>query len=396
MVTRSSFAIRVKKVVLIVIVNVLVLEFLSFCFIHFLAIIRPENRLDLVVGEHYENITDQDLASFWSGRDELLGWNRQPFQSRRSTNSAGDFISISHGADGARNDSQKYDETLIATYGDSFTEGDEVNNDETWQSHLEGLIGFEVKNFGVSGYGIGQSFLKLRNHFDEGRVAPITMLVIYVDDLNRVVNNFRWFLNRSTKGKLAFKPSYRYLDGEVRFLPNPHIDKSMTLDELEVLTVELARLDYWETRWVYLDPKFPYLYQVVKALPKITEKVIAKFQTAKKYDSIWNTQEGRLVFNHILDEFYNATTDHDSIPVVVFIPSVNNWEEGRKIPPYWEIKNLLLEDVRKNPFVIDIYDADFDESKFSIRPFKGHPSPIGNKVIASHIASRLEDLGLLE
>jgi len=392
----SSFAKTAKKVALIVIVNILLLEFLSFCLIHSLAVIRPDLRLDLTVGEYYSTITDQDRALYLSARDERLGWNRKPFHSTRSMNSAGEFFSTSFGADGARNDPQQHHETLIATYGDSFTEGGEVNNDETWPFYLEDMLGYDVKNFGVGGYGIGQSFLKLQNHFENGRVAPLTMLVIYVDDLNRVVNNFRWFLNRNTAGKLSFKPSYRYIDGEIRFFPNPHIDESMTLDDLEALTIELASRDYWMTRWVYLVPQFPYVYQIIKVIPMATEKVIAKVQGMEQDEPIWNTQEGSVVVKHILEEFYKVTVENDSIPIVVFIPNVNDWKDGRKLPPYRTIKNQLLEDESKSLFVIDIYDADFDESRFSIKPFQGHPGPYGNKVIASNIASKLKELDLVD
>ena len=127
----------------------------------------------------------------------------------------------------------------------------------------------------------------------------------------------------------------------------------------------------------------------------ITDKIIAKFQIVEEDESIWSTQEGRIVVKHILDEFYKATIENDSVPVVLFIPVVNDWKDGRKIPPYHEIRTLLLEDGSKDLFVIDIYDADFDESRFSIQPFQGHPSPYGNQVIASHVASKLKELTLL-
>jgi hypothetical protein len=76
----------------------------------------------------------------------------------------------------------------------------------------------------------------------------------------------------------------------------------------------------------------------------------------------------------------------------LFIPAVSDWVDGCKTPPYHEIRNQFLEDGHKGPFVIDIYDADFDESRFSIRPFQGHPSPYGNQVIAFHVADKLKEL----
>ena len=389
--TISTFAHAVKKVSLILIVNILILELLSFCLIHSLAVIRPDLRTDLTIDQYFDTITDQDISSFWSGRDEFLGWNKMPFQNVTSVNSAGDPYSQSFGADGARNDSRAHDETLVATYGDSFTEGAEVNDDETWQFYLEHLVGGDVKNFGVSGYGIGQAFLKLQNHFKEGRVAPITMLVVFPDDLNRVVNNFRWFENRKTAGKLGFKPSYRFTDGKVRFFPNPTIDDSMTRNDFKALTMELAKRDYWMTQWVYFVPQFPYTYQIVRALPIIADKIFGRFRVVKKDTSIWNTEEGRMLVSYIFDEFYKATIANDSIPVILFIPDVRDWTDGRKVPPYDEIKALLLEASGEGPLVIDIYDAEFDARRFSVQPFHGHPSAYGNQVIADYVAKILKE-----
>jgi lysophospholipase L1-like esterase len=394
-ITNSKPARKFKSLGLIVAINLLLLEGLSFVLIHSLPVIRPDLRLDLTIDSYFATITDQDITSFQNGRDPLLGWNRRPFQSLTSVNSAGESYTVSFGADGSREDLREYGKVLIATYGDSFTEGGEVNNHETWQTYLEKLIEHDVKNFGVSGYGIGQAYLKLRRHFDEGRKAPVTMLVIYVDDLSRAVNNFRWFLNRKTDGELSFKPSFRYLDGAVRFFPNPPANDSMKLDDLKKLTMKLARQDYWMSRWLYFEPKFPYAYQIAKAMPMISRKVIARFQEAPDYESIWSTEEGNLVAKHIIEQFYRVSIANDSIPVLLFIPNVNNWANGRKRPEYHDFKAMLLEDSSIDIATIDIYDANFDESRFSIQPFQGHPSPYGNQIIASHVASKLKELDLI-
>lgn len=394
--TRSGFARATKKLVLIALGNLLLLEFLSLLAVHSLAIVRPQLRLDLVVERHFATITQQDLARFWSRRHALLGWDIRPFQVIESTNSAGESWSASFGADGAREDPRPHDHTLIATYGNSFTEGAEVNNDETWQFYLEGLLGHDVKNFGVGGYGMGQAFLKLRAHLEEQRVAPITMLVIYTVNLSRAVNDFRPFLKPNTGGKLAFKPSHRYLDGEVRFFPNPDVDRSMALDDLQHLAMELASRDYWMTRSPHVVPKFPYLYQIVKHIPMVIEKVRKKVWAAEDEEFIWTSEEGVQVARHIIEQFRESAVEHGSIPVVLFIPHVNGWENGRKSPPYLEVKNQLLKDAKNDLVIIDIYDAEFDEERFSIRPFKGHPSAYGNGVIAAHVASELKGRGLVE
>ncbi len=41
----------------------------------------------------------------------------------------------------------------VATFGDSFTYGDEVEDDEAWSNVLSTRLGCRVANFGVGGYG---------------------------------------------------------------------------------------------------------------------------------------------------------------------------------------------------------------------------------------------------
>jgi hypothetical protein len=48
----------------------------------------------------------------------------------------------------------------VLAIGDSFTFGDEVDDDETWPARLEGLLNERVLNGGVSAYGIDQAFLR--------------------------------------------------------------------------------------------------------------------------------------------------------------------------------------------------------------------------------------------
>jgi hypothetical protein len=386
---------KFRKIGLVILVNVVVFEILSFFLIYSIGFIKPDWRLDLTIEDLFKDITEDDLRIARKGRDRLLGWDRKPHDSHTGTNTAGMVWTISWGADGAREDPVDRGQVLIATYGDSFTAGAEVNNDQTWQYFLEELIGYEVKNFGVSGYGTGQAFLKLKKHIGEGMIAPITILAIYPDDLARVVNNFRLFLNRDTHGKIAFKPSFRYLDGEVRFLPNPYDDESMSLSDLKSLAMRSAELDFWMSKWLYLKLEFPFSIQVARAAPLVVRKFWRKIMGRQEGGSIWEDEEGRFVLEHILEEFSAIAGTDGVIPVVVFIPEVRRWKDGRIEPRYAEFKEEFWVDSRHDILAIDVADAEFDESRFLINGFEGHTSPYGNRVIANHIFEKLEEFELL-
>lgn len=277
-----------------------------------------------------------------------------------------------------------------------FGQGSEVNNDEPWQFYLDKLIHHDVKNFGVSGYGIDQAYLKLKSHYDIGSVAPITMLVVYDNDLKRALNNYRELVNLTGPTKLTFKPSYRLIDGQVRFFPMPEVDSSMTLDDLRAMAMGFSTNDYLMTNQrLYFAPEFHYSCQVIKAPPKIANKAYPKIRGVPFDTSIWNTQEGYLVANHIIDQFNQAAKQIGSISIVMFIPDVSKWKDGRKMPPYHAIRAHLENKNGNGPLVLDIADAEFDESRFSIMPFKGHPSRYGNQAIASHIAGKLKEWHLV-
>lgn len=81
----------------------------------------------------------------------------------------------------------------IAIFGDSFTFGEEVSDDETFAHQLELLVpGVEVLNFGVHGYGHDQELLYLREALPLYR--PDLVLVGHVtDDSMRNMLAFRSF-----------------------------------------------------------------------------------------------------------------------------------------------------------------------------------------------------------
>ncbi len=81
--------------------------------------------------------------------------------------------------------------TRILAFGDSFTFGEDVSDDEAWPHRLEELLpGSEVLNFGVHGYGHDQMLLALE---EEGvKYHPDVVLVGFLsDDMERNLLSFR-------------------------------------------------------------------------------------------------------------------------------------------------------------------------------------------------------------
>ena len=113
--------------------------------------------------------------------DPVLGWSIRP-----GAMSVSNEITYTANSIGIRS-SREYDEnkseavTRIAAFGPSFTFGDEVPDHFAWPVVLEqSYPDLEAMNWGVSGYGTDQSFMRYEN---EGMLyQPDIVLIGYEED----------------------------------------------------------------------------------------------------------------------------------------------------------------------------------------------------------------------
>jgi hypothetical protein len=138
----------------------------------------------------------------------------------------------------------------IASFGDSFTHGAEVGNEDTWQHQLETMTeGVEVLNFGVDAYGVDQAYLRYRR--DAVRYAPhIVLIGFLVENINRSVSVYRPAYYHQTSGVSA-KPRFRVDDhGELELVPLPVASREDLFRRMESgeLIEVLRETDYWVQR----------------------------------------------------------------------------------------------------------------------------------------------------
>ncbi|MBT8137297.1 MAG: hypothetical protein KJO54_09830 [Gammaproteobacteria bacterium] len=371
----------------VVLVNLLVLEFLAVAGVYALGIVKPQRRLDLFLDQQLENVDQQRLEDYLAGSfHQQLGWSIRPGTSSTGVNKAGNEWQANYDARGARVSCTDSADMLIASYGDSYTHGDEVANDATWQCVMEQQLGQRVINYGVPGYGVGQALLRMQQHWDEGRIAPVTLLVIYTDDMRRVLNNYRPFVNPNTAGKLAFKPGYRAINGQVVFRPNPLTPATGTPDLVRQLALRIAPDEFWTRQYVRVLPRFPYSLSLARA----GQQMFASEGGLVGYAlNVWDTREARDVAMHLLEKFAADAAVHGTEAAVMFIPHVNSWSRGRQPADYADFVDKVLRPAGLDLTIVDFADARFDEAKFSIVPFKGHPSPQGNQQLAQFILAGL-------
>ena len=140
----------------------------------------------------------QVLAGTGQGRylhDDLVGYVPRPGFSGLSQNPGFTGVSQSYDALGLRRNGPgpvpDPDRAAVLVTGDSYTNGEDVTDRETWPAHLERLLGRPVLNGGVSGYGFDQSVLRAEALAATTKPAAIVVAFI-ADDINRTEMHRIW------------------------------------------------------------------------------------------------------------------------------------------------------------------------------------------------------------
>jgi hypothetical protein len=170
------------------------------------------------------------------------------------------------GLDGSRLSPNAADlaEPCVSLYGDSFTFADEVTHAEAWSNVLAELIGCRVNNFGVSGYGSDQAYLRFADSSNDE--AAVTILVHAAENIVRNVNQNRTFIYGF--GTLV-KPRFLLNSGgSLQLVPRVPLNE----DDYDAFVAAPERYFHYEyflpgqgslsKRWL----RFPYLLSVPRYL----------------------------------------------------------------------------------------------------------------------------------
>lgn len=157
--------------------------------------------------------------------DANLGWTFKP-----NTERQGGIFTVNGAGIRARREYAQTppDDTLrIAIFGDSFTAGEDVSDDESWGQQLETLLNkagirTEVLNLGVSGYGMDQAYLRWQ-HFGLGFAPDIVIFGMQPENLKRNLNVFRQLLDNSRYALPFSKPRFIDDDGELTLVNVPPV-----------------------------------------------------------------------------------------------------------------------------------------------------------------------------
>jgi hypothetical protein len=333
-------------------------------------------------------VPTQDEMDTWRawGWDRELGWLHRPDTAETVTTGERTW---QYGLDarGARREPRGGDGGLVSAYGDSFTFGHEVSDDETWPHYLSERPGTRVDNWGQTAWGPDQAVLRLTRNLPHERSA-VVVLAVMSENIARLLNSYRPFLTGERAMRMAFKPMLTVGDdGGVRWLPNP-LERADTPDDWVAALTRARATDHWyraNAERVRLG--FPYLLHVPRAVDYVVRHAGA--------DDLYERADAVTRLDFVMDELVRLAHAHDFVPVVLFVPHPSDLKRiarGAAARYQSYVAALRARHASAGLRIVDLAEHPFDVARFNRLPFKDHPSPYGNRVIADTVAAAIADV----
>ena len=289
--------------------------------------------------EHYLANKDSAVVIY----DEWTGWRFRP----NSVRQAGAFTINSAGFRSRR----EYDRRppaaalRIALFGDSFTAGDDVSDDETWGYLLEGELNAagiraEVLNFGVGAYGMGQAFLRWQR-LGKDFSPDIVIFGLQPENLKRNVNVFRQLLHRS--GPPFSKPRFALIDGALELLNAPTLPPQMLMGVFENFSDHpLAPYEFY----------YQHRFSAARwwSASRLLSLVFEALRQAEDEPGIYTSgSEGGDLGRAIVDAFAEDVQDEDAEFVVLHLPLQSHLKRYfSNMPRPRPVYDFLLEHSRQS------------------------------------------------
>jgi len=261
-------------------------------------------------------------------------------------------------------------EPALLAFGDSFTRGDGVDDDETYPAQLSRLLGRRVVNHGVGGYGPVQAVLKFRRRAADYPGARTVLLGITHDDIYRMLNSYRPAYFPNSAGMFAFQP---YMRGPVQH-PNPNGPVPASFDDVLTLARRAFRDDYW----ALAEPRFPYTLALFDSLsrPPVWLRLL------RRVDLSWvlRREEFRTALEALLGGFADSARSAGMTPIVLFMP-----QDAGERAVFDQVTLHLGQTLRGRALVVAVRDDGYQWNRY-LPHAHCHPSVDGYIIIAEHAA----------
>lgn len=207
----------------------------------------------------------------------------------------------------------------VSLYGESFTEGFGVDHEHAWSNVLSRLLNCRVANFGVSGYGTDQAFLRfLDNQKDQARVVILGYLS---ENLMRNINQLRNLISDVTSCQL--KPRF-ILDeqGQLTLVPIPDITKEQ-YEDLKTNPERVLSHEFYLPGGLsgYQKQRFPYTWGIIKVFPILFKNMVLRQGTYYNLYQSGHPSKAMEVTVAIMEGFSQKALQRGQQPLVLIIPT---------------------------------------------------------------------------
>ena len=270
--------------------------------------------------------------------DYELGWAPKPGSSGEDITELG--VKTYHIDKKGRRFSPAFNDipSKVAVFGDSFSFGRLVNDDETWPYVLSKLVKSYVPNYSVGGYGLDQALLRLKREI-KVLDSEIILMCVVPETIARIHSYWRHYFEYGNT--LAFKPRFAIENGHLKFYELFIKDKE-SFAKIEENEEFIQRVDhFYKCKFLKNILCFPFVYRLWKTRGQnfiILKQVVfglisgrserchkAAFKevlanNAKYTAEMYKNHNAKLLFSSLVDEFVALCLKYNKKPVLVVTP----------------------------------------------------------------------------
>ena len=264
----------------------------------------------------------------------------------------------------------------INTYGNSFTSCEQVSDGQTWQEVLARHLCEPVRNYGIGGYSVYQSYLRMLR---EEQRAPAKTIIFNIFDDDHYRNIVGWQRFKFGVNDVSINPTVPYMQvdpakGTIVYRDNPCPDR-----------VSLERLT--DLKWV--TRTFQDNVYLASRLRRLVDSQAGKQVPRTDYDDETLNHYGLFATNAVIDKVkqYGEQTGRK----VLFVLSYGGYVVQQFIDTGRRFDQPMVDHLEKLqvPYVDLLAAHAADRKQFTVstadylrRYFVGHYNPLGNHFCA--------------
>ncbi|RZK60766.1 MAG: hypothetical protein EOO91_00175 [Pedobacter sp.] len=301
----------------------------------------------------------------------------------------------------------------INTYGNSFTQCQQVSDGETWQEYLAAHIGEPIRNFGVGGYGVYQSYVRLLREENTKNAADHLIFYVWGDDHVRSLLRCRYLAIKQWNQKN--EPGFKF---HGNFWPNLEMDLTtgQFIEKPNPLNTKKTLYKMTDRTWMWENVKDDIALQLLlfknKEIANLNLENVQKLAKHLQLDiSFKDHADLEQNASYLLDKYSFAATKYILNKLKVYASKNNKKLLIVLFDPYRVTNSLVETGTRYDDEVVRylkagefnffdmnlIHVADFKKFNLNLKDYYGryllgHYNPTGNHFFAYSIKDKIIQL----